>query len=141
MADRYRSGDQGHIAAVGMTTSCQEGFLGDDNVGTDMNLILIVEPDTFADPRSVADMEFPRKLDASSRAEHYLATNLSAKEAKDAYAEARADLPGVCYKDQLDYRPQKDKKPWTVPRSALAWCVRQVDDWDFPGQWRLLVVH
>ena len=67
-------------------TACgQECLLGYYDVMVDVNIVLIVEPYTFADPGTVSNVQLPGKLDPGSWPEYYSLTNLCAKEAKNPY--------------------------------------------------------
>jgi len=59
-----------------MGASRQEGFLGDDHVVPNVNVVLVMKPDTFTDPRISTDVQLPWKSHSGSRPENYSSLNL-----------------------------------------------------------------
>ncbi|GAA2955066.1 hypothetical protein GCM10010459_07210 [Microbacterium schleiferi] len=68
--DSDGSRNERHVAAVRVATSCQECLLGDHDIVTEIDVVLIVKPHAFADPRARPNMELPRKLYPSTRTEY-----------------------------------------------------------------------
>lgn len=81
-----------------MASSRQECFLRNYNVVADRNVILIVEPHAFPDPRSRTDMEVPRKFHSCSGAKNDTFADVGAKTFENRNSQSGADLPRVGYK-------------------------------------------
>jgi hypothetical protein len=91
--------------AVRMTSRGEKSLLGDHNVVGDENVILIVEPDSLADPRVATDVKFPREFHSCSRAKFYTVRNLCTKQAEYPNSESGTDLPRVRHEQQFDDSP------------------------------------
>ena len=91
--------------------------------------ILVVNPDTFTDPSSVANPEFPRKLHASTRSKDDVPTNLRTERAENTDAKTRANLPCIRHENQFENGPQIDDESRSSPRSFLARRLAQIDHW------------
>jgi hypothetical protein len=65
-----------------VTSSGNYGVLGNNYVVANIHNILIVYPNTLADPTAVTNSQFPRKLDPSTRPKDYVLADIRTKEAK-----------------------------------------------------------
>jgi hypothetical protein len=79
--------------------------LGDRDIVGDVNMVLIVKPNSFANPRVASNVEFPGKLDPSSRSKDNSGGNFCSEKSKGSNAQSRTYLPGVRDEEQLDKRP------------------------------------
>lgn len=106
-----------------MTPRRDEGLLRDHDIMADSHLVLVVEPDAFADPAAGAYFELPGKLDPRSRAEDDSRTDLCAEHAQHATTQTRADLPGVRHEQQFEHCPEIHDYSGSIPGSAFAGCL------------------
>jgi colanic acid biosynthesis glycosyl transferase WcaI len=118
---------QGHVAAKCVRAGGDEGALRNDDVGPDVDLSLIVNPDSFADPAAVTDAELPREPDSKARSQQHPFTDLRAEGAQDASPNTRADLPWISNEQQLANRPQVHDGRRAIPGRPLSRRGRQID--------------
>jgi hypothetical protein len=73
---------QSHVAAMGVATRGEEGFLRDHHVVTNEDVILIVEPYAFTYPRTAAEVQLPWELDSRSWPDDHAISNVSPEQLK-----------------------------------------------------------
>ena len=75
----HRAGYQAHVAAGPVASCGDEAFLRNHDVGTDVDIVLVVEPDALTNPAAGPDVQLPRKLDAGAGPECDARTDLGAE--------------------------------------------------------------
>lgn len=113
-----------------MTSGRHKCLLRDHHVMPDVDVVLVVEPNPLADPRPVTDVELPRELHSSPRAEHNTVAYLGTEGAENTHAEARADLPWIGHEEQFADCPEVHLPRRPIPGRSLAGSFGEVDDWN-----------
>jgi hypothetical protein len=113
-----------------VTPGGKESFLRYRNIVTDVNVILIVKPDTFADPASIFDVKLPREFHPGSRSKYYGFAYSSSEGTKSGDPHDRTYLPRVRDEQEFHHGPEVDHETGTIPSFTTAWCICQVDHWD-----------
>lgn len=121
---RDRSSKEGHVSTVGVATGGEEGLLRDNDVVTDVDVVLVVEPDALAYPGVRADVEFPGKLHSGARAKHHSVANLGAEHSEHAHSKARTDLPRIGDEEQFRNGPGVHDGPGAIPRGSFSGGIR-----------------
>lgn len=77
-----RSSYESHVALMVVASRREKRFLGYHHIVSHEYVVLIVKPDPLADPRVLANMEFPRKLDSGTRTENHAALYIRSEQAQ-----------------------------------------------------------
>lgn len=80
--DEYGSRDQRHVTTMRVAPGGDERLLRDDSVSSNNYVILVMNPDTLADPTPMADAELPGESHTRARAENHTLTDLGTEQAK-----------------------------------------------------------
>lgn len=83
----------------------EDGTLGEAAVGADLDFALVFDPDGFADPGMVADLEVPWELDDDAVLEDDTFPNLGSEEAEDGFAEGIEGVEGIEEEKAAAYKP------------------------------------
>lgn len=126
---------------MGVATRCQERFLRDHDIVADIDVVLIVEPRSFANPNVASEMKLPRKTNPGAWAKHDAFVDLGAEQAESRHANRGTGLPGIGDKKQFDDGPQVNNPHRSIPRGALARRVAQGDYGDRGVPWGAGVGH
>lgn len=103
-----------------MTSSGYKGFLRDDNIAPNSDLVLIVDPDALANPTSITDTEFPRKLHARSGAKDYVSADVGTKQPQYLDPQSGTYLPRIGDEDEFHDRPEVNDYFGAAPRFTLS---------------------
>src|SRR3954470_17811615 len=115
VVDAPRSCYQAHVGTGPVAPRGDEGFLRNHNVGTDENVILVVEPYAFANPTPGPHMQLPRQVDAGTGPERDAWANVRPEGAQRGDPQSRAYLPGVADEQQFTDAPRVNHRPRLVP--------------------------
>ncbi len=88
-----------------VTPRSEKSLLRDHHIVPEHYRILIVDPDSFSDPRSLTDRQIPGKTHSNSRAHHNTSADTGAEYTKDGDSKPGAWLPGIGHEEQLKGGP------------------------------------
>jgi hypothetical protein len=72
-------GQKGHVTAVSVAARGHESVLRERDVMADEEVVLVVQPHTFADPAIPSDVKFPGEADPRAWAENDTFCDVSAE--------------------------------------------------------------
>lgn len=100
---------------MAVTPSSHHGFLRNNDVGADVHMVLIVKPNSLANPRVVPNVKLPRKLHSSSWTEYDTMTDFCSEKPQDTHAQSGANLPRIRDEQEFSDCPQVDDSYRPVP--------------------------
>lgn len=112
-------GNQCHFFAVPVTSSGQHGLLRDDHVVLDMDVVLVVEPHSFAYPRAITDVKFPWEFDSRARPKDDTVANVGSESTQYSDSKAGTDLPRIRDEQEFTDTPEVDDPARSVPAGPL----------------------
>lgn len=123
VVDFYRTCNKAHVAPVVVAACCYERLLGYHSIVADGHLVLVMNPNSLADPRPIANLQIPGELDAGTRSDDDLVTDLRAEGTERLRPQPGTDLPRVSHEHELSDRPQVNDPFRLVPGFAFSWSL------------------